>query len=150
MFFFFFFFKQKTAYEMRISDWSSDVCSSDLLPCAVDATTGKDQGDDAVATNVRINGQRLWDSLMEMAKIGATEKGGNCRLALSDLDREARDLFVRWCKERSEEHTSELQSLMRISYAVFCLKKKKSRTDMYILIIIKIQHTNHITIHELI
>src|SRR3546814_9940928 len=89
MFFFFFFFKQKTAYEMRISDWSSDVCSSDLLPCAVDATTGKDQGDDAVATNVRINGQRLWDSLMEMAKIGATEKGGNCRLALTDLDREA-------------------------------------------------------------
>ena len=52
-----------------------------------------------MATNVRINGQRLWDSLMEMAKIGATEKGGNCRLALTDLDREARDLFVRWCKE---------------------------------------------------
>jgi len=52
-----------------------------------------------VATNVRINGQRLWDSLMEMAKIGATEKGGNCRLALTDLDREARDLFVRWCEE---------------------------------------------------
>jgi N-carbamoyl-L-amino-acid hydrolase len=52
-----------------------------------------------VATNVRINGQRLWDSLMEMAKIGATEKGGNCRLALTDLDRQARDLFVSWCEE---------------------------------------------------
>ena len=47
----------------------------------------------------KINGERLWDSLMEMAKIGATEKGGVCRLALTDLDREARDLFVRWCKE---------------------------------------------------
>ena len=48
---------------------------------------------------IRINGQRLWDSLMEMAKIGATAKGGVCRLALTDLDREGRDLFVRWAKE---------------------------------------------------
>ncbi len=48
--------------------------------------------------NLRIDGQRLWDSLMEMAKIGATEKGGCCRLALTDLDRESRDLFVDWCK----------------------------------------------------
>ena len=46
-----------------------------------------------------INGQRLWDSLMEMALIGATAKGGVCRLALTDLDREGRDLFVRWAKE---------------------------------------------------
>lgn len=49
--------------------------------------------------NLSINGRRLWDSLMEMAKIGATQKGGNCRLALTDLDREGRDLFVRWCEE---------------------------------------------------
>ena len=49
-------------------------------------------------TNLTINGQRLWDSLMELAKIGATPKGGVCRLALSDLDRQARDLFVGWCK----------------------------------------------------
>jgi beta-ureidopropionase / N-carbamoyl-L-amino-acid hydrolase len=48
---------------------------------------------------IRINGQRLWDSLMEMAKIGATPKGGVCRLALTDLDRDGRDLFARWCKE---------------------------------------------------
>lgn len=46
-----------------------------------------------------INGKRLWDSLMEMAKIGATPKGGVCRLALTDLDRDGRDLFVRWAKE---------------------------------------------------
>jgi len=52
-----------------------------------------------MTTNIRINGQRLWDSLMELARIGATAKGGVCRLALTDLDREARDLFVRWCKE---------------------------------------------------
>ncbi len=49
--------------------------------------------------NISIDGSRLWDSLMEMAKIGATEKGGNCRLALSDPDRDGRDLFVRWCRE---------------------------------------------------
>jgi beta-ureidopropionase / N-carbamoyl-L-amino-acid hydrolase len=52
-----------------------------------------------MASKVQINGERLWDSLMEMAKIGATEKGGVCRLALTDVDKEARDLFVRWCKE---------------------------------------------------
>jgi N-carbamoyl-L-amino-acid hydrolase len=50
-------------------------------------------------TPVKVNGQRLWQSLMDMAKIGATEKGGCCRLALTDLDKEARDTFVNWCKE---------------------------------------------------
>ena len=49
--------------------------------------------------NLAIDGSRLWDSLMEMAKIGATEKGGVCRLALTDLDKQGRDLFVRWCEE---------------------------------------------------
>jgi N-carbamoyl-L-amino-acid hydrolase len=49
--------------------------------------------------NLKINAERLWASLMELARIGATEKGGVCRLALTDLDREARDLFVRWCEE---------------------------------------------------
>ena len=49
--------------------------------------------------NIRVNGQRLWDSLMEMAKIGATEKGGVCRLALTDVEKEARDLFVSWCED---------------------------------------------------
>jgi len=49
--------------------------------------------------NIRINGERLWASLMAMAEIGPTEKGGSCRLALTDLDRQARDLFVEWCEE---------------------------------------------------
>lgn len=48
--------------------------------------------------NLRVNGQRLWESLMDMAKIGATEKGGVCRLALTDLDKQGRDLFVSWCE----------------------------------------------------
>ncbi len=49
--------------------------------------------------NLKVNGDRLWDSLMEMAKIGPGVAGGNCRLALTDFDREGRDLFVRWSKE---------------------------------------------------
>ena len=53
----------------------------------------------AETRNLGIDGNRLWDSIMEMAKIGATEKGGNCRLALTDLDKQGRDLFVRWCEE---------------------------------------------------
>src|SRR3546814_2536981 len=82
---FFFFFKQKTAYEMRISDWSSDVCSSDLA-----ATIVRNEG--GVITSY--DGDRVMG------------------------------VFVGESQARSEEHTSELQSLMRISYAVFCLKTK--------------------------
>jgi len=48
--------------------------------------------------NLRIDSDRLWGSLMELAQIGATEKGGVCRIALTDLDRQGRDLFVRWAK----------------------------------------------------
>ncbi|GAB3436967.1 Zn-dependent hydrolase [Massilia solisilvae] len=48
---------------------------------------------------LRINGQRLWNSLMDLARIGATEKGGVKRLALSDLDRQGRDLVVQWGRE---------------------------------------------------
>ena len=47
----------------------------------------------------KANADRLWRSLMEMGRIGATPKGGCTRLALTDLDREARDLFVAWCRE---------------------------------------------------
>ncbi|MDR2330307.1 MAG: Zn-dependent hydrolase [Comamonas sp.] len=50
-------------------------------------------------SQLRINGDRLWASLMELAQIGATPKGGVCRLALTDLDRQGRDLVTRWAKE---------------------------------------------------
>ena len=53
----------------------------------------------ATDTNFRINGPRLWSSLMDMAKIGATPKGGVKRLTLTDLDRESRGLFATWCRE---------------------------------------------------
>ncbi|MDX1724687.1 MAG: Zn-dependent hydrolase [Pseudomonas sp.] len=51
------------------------------------------------SSQLHINSERLWQSLMELAQLGATVKGGVCRLALTDLDRQARDLFVRWCEE---------------------------------------------------
>jgi len=54
---------------------------------------------DPTAAAVRIDGARLWDSLMQLAQIGATAKGGVCRLALTDLDRQGRDLFVKWATE---------------------------------------------------
>src|SRR5215470_8897181 len=47
----------------------------------------------------RINGERLWQSLMEMARIGATPLGGVCRVALTDVDRQGRDVFIRWARE---------------------------------------------------
>ncbi len=50
-------------------------------------------------SNIKVNGPRLWDSLMEMARIGATPKGGVKRLTLTDLDRQSRDLFIAWCRQ---------------------------------------------------
>ncbi|WP_372394406.1 Zn-dependent hydrolase [Azospirillum sp. HJ39] len=52
----------------------------------------------SLPSNLPIDGDRLWDSLAAMAKIGATPKGGSCRLALSDEDKDGRDLFVSWCE----------------------------------------------------
>src|SRR3546814_9197520 len=113
----FFFFKQKTAYEMRISDWSSDVCSSDLA--------GQDQGN-RNGTFGAGSGRH-----QETARRHAQ---GRCH-HIAGQRGAGRDLgqIVELAQQRdgrSEEHTSELQSLMRISYAVFCLKKKK-KTEIY-------------------
>src|SRR3546814_7604448 len=122
----FFFFKQKTAYEMRISDWSSDVCSSDLGRRSQAAlnyinTTSYRHGK---ATELDISANLVGDS----------SQCSNCRADRYAL-RSVRSIAAKlpltlmtiWSPAaRSEEHTSELQSLMRISYAVFCLKKKNN------------------------
>ncbi len=50
-------------------------------------------------SNLNVSGERLWNSIAEMAKIGATKKGGSCRLALTDLDKQGRDMFVGWCED---------------------------------------------------
>src|SRR3546814_6623081 len=119
---FFFFFKQKTAYEMRISDWSSDVCSSDL--CDRD----RRQGQPARGCGARracVAGDRR-PAHRHRHRAGRRDDGGRTEAARAATIRSSPASRPR----RSEEHTSELQSLMRISYAVFCLKKKKNKINI--------------------
>src|SRR3546814_5294224 len=92
---------------MRISDWSSDVCSSDL-----------------VARRIGEGGREFGEP--RLVVIHAEHELDDRRHRRAGLHGDARILQqLRIALRRSEEHTSELQSLMRISYAVFCLKKKK-------------------------
>src|SRR3546814_5372764 len=118
------FFKQKTAYEMRISDWSSDVCSSDLVvdryfPDIEGAGSDGwyDTGD--IGTIDRFGFLRLTDREKDVIKSGGEW------ISSIDIENAAVGYPGVRVPARSEEHTSELQSLMRISYAVFCLKKKR-------------------------
>src|SRR3546814_2102213 len=99
---------------MRISDWSSDVCSSDLRqPCLHQPFAGAAQrrgvwpGHCAAVPEAHVPDRTLADTA-----VAADEQH-----------------VVEAPAPRSEEHTSELQSLMRISYAVFCLKKKNRQTN---------------------
>src|SRR3546814_8707700 len=105
---------------MRISDWSSDVCSSDLslvmylnTPERGGATTFPDVNFEVAA----VKGNAVFFSYDRPHTMTRTLHGGAPVLAGEKW------IATKWL--RSEEHTSELQSLMRISYAVFCLKKKK-------------------------
>src|SRR3546814_2014308 len=122
---------------MRISDWSSDVCSSDLALRSVDAHT-------AITSMQAINVEAPRSALM-LPLVGSalTAIATGIWAAISRPDGWV--LAVVGCvgvlaanrrRSRSEEHTSELQSLMRISYAVFCLKKKNKTTTQ-----IKFMHT---------
>src|SRR3546814_3104205 len=133
-------FKQKTAYEMRISDWSSDVCSSDLLGQAA-RNFGLAAARGAYHQDVlgrHFVPKRVGQALPPPA---VAQRHGDSPLGLLLTD----NMFVQrghngsggkgvvhhlllfpFVPIRSEEHTSELQSLMRISYAVFCLKKKNT------------------------
>src|SRR3546814_1777674 len=108
---------------MRISDWSSDVCSSDLAGTSMGsaASTAYKLGQEtsgSASVGAGISGMAsaakgaASNRLKSASGLGAaTERGSQAAWAAGST--------------RSEEHTSELQSLMRISYAVFCLKKKK-------------------------
>src|SRR3546814_9225030 len=138
-------FKQKTAYDMRISDWSSDVCSSDLV-------TPKMANAEPLSFRVLRHRHLRHDHYQHhflcqcrICSLALHHLGGRLYARLAGMDVEAlaaaaaavvlsvvhlafhtqQEPVPRTVEKRSEEHTSELQSLMRISYAVFCLKKKK-------------------------
>src|SRR3546814_1257444 len=134
---------------MRMSDWSSDVCSSDLTPDKPKARAWAQPGEASAVRQSEVgkcrngSGERdLHDSAAarlgrelcarsrartqpefphdgrdshEISPTSLRDRIGSCRSSSSSSRK----------RPRSEEHTSELQSLMRISYAVFCLKKKK-------------------------
>src|SRR3546814_3821683 len=119
---------------MRISDWSSDVCSSDLrcrlLWLHIERATAADKPRSPLRSAYPI-GADLPDQLLQNFGAPILVPEGNLDFRISmqlsitansnsrQMTGDLRDRF-----NRSEEHTSELQSLMRISYAVFCLKKK--------------------------
>src|SRR3546814_8334160 len=132
----FFFFKQKTAYDMRISDWSSDVCSSDLVLRIAQLWQDFQQA--------RLSIDRLGDILNTRSE--AVVSSGQQSLPRLNGHIEFDRVLFRYRPDgpeilrhvslnipaghivgRSEEHKSELQSLMRISYAVFCLKNHKKQ-----------------------
>src|SRR3546814_9176183 len=122
---FVFLFKQKTAYEMRISDWSSDVCSSDLaVTLTPPAVTVK-------PTSVTVTPPAtLAPPVTSAPPLDTTTPSATVRP--SPVTTTPPAVTVKPTSDtvtpRSEEHTSELQSLMRISYAVFCLKKKNTES----------------------
>src|SRR3546814_1852696 len=114
---FFFFFKQKTAYEMRISDWSSDgalpIYLAGLYPGVELPVRRRRRG------HPRARPPQGRARFLCHVTFSRSRRRRACRVPSAGRSR-------RTANPRSEEHTSELKSLMRISYAVFCLKKKKT------------------------
>src|SRR3546814_5295833 len=125
---------------MRISDWSSDVCSSDL---ELIRTTVERHSGISVFAGIGERSREGHELLLELRQSGvlprtalvfgqmneppgARWRAGLTALAIAEHFRDDAHENVLLLIDRSEEHTSELQSLMRSSYAVFCLKKKKN------------------------
>src|SRR3546814_2155233 len=108
---------------MRISDWSSDVCSSDLHrtnPQVGLALPGRRPTSEVGLPALEAARQRAGAALRSEGGVDLPDPLGRCG--------PSEEAHKAGCDPvRSEEHTSELQSLMRISYAVFCLKKKKNQ-----------------------
>src|SRR3546814_5728720 len=132
---------------MRISDWSSDVCSSDLRQAGhlVARHQPQVQGDrecDAEQYADAGNQQVLDLEVMQDVDLACAQRAAHADLAMALADPEAgqaddagggdrdQDQADHPHQDRSEEHTSELQSLMRISYAVLCMKKKNIKITL--------------------
>src|SRR3546814_10316213 len=135
---------------MRISDWSSDVCSSDLRRCR--SSSRRHPHARSAARGSRLvslldSGELVWrardirclfldiDGVLTDGKLYIGPNGEETKtsyvrdgLGIKMMLKAGLHVAVISGRPRSEEHTSELQSLMRISYAVFCLKKKKNKT----------------------
>src|SRR3546814_5280877 len=113
---------------MRISDWSSDVCSSDLERAVRPRFRAR-----AVVVEFEVERVGHFPGHVEAQRLVLVARrvvrAGHCQVAPLRFEACRADVG----RVRSEEHTSELQSLMRISYAVFCLKKKnkKQLTSIY-------------------
>src|SRR3546814_5712026 len=117
---------------MRISDWSSDVCSSDLsddlaaLSYRIIGVSGGIYAAQSIAFEVPERGSRIiegWNKVQNrLSGMADEEIQQRAARAIAGLP-----AFLERMSARSEEHTSELQSLMRNSYAVLCLKKKKNK-----------------------
>src|SRR3546814_5559445 len=120
---------------MRISDWSSDVCSSDLLRHFHQdrRETSDDGGAPPAAEGRTFARSRIVTSMGAQPDSDADPRVAEqaaewlVRLDSQDCTEAERAAFESW-QARSEEHTSELQSLMRNSYAVFCLTKKQNKS----------------------
>src|SRR3546814_10468218 len=109
---------------MRISDWSSDVCSSDLLDADAFLHRQADRaGLEHLGADAREFEHLLIGDIIKLAGASDDPRVGRVNTVNIGVDIAAVGLHRRRDR-RSEEHTSELQSLMRISYAVFCLKQK--------------------------
>src|SRR3546814_9852258 len=125
---------------MRISDWSSDVCSSDLAdaigyPVLIKAVAGG--GGKGMR---RVDAAQQFADALQSCQREAASSFGDDRVLIEKYILSPRHIEVQVFGDshgnvvRSEEHTSELQSLMRISYAVFCLKKKHTTTISTLLV----------------
>src|SRR3546814_4235480 len=116
---------------MRISDWSSDVCSSDLSRGVGRATQpGREPSDVAKIVTLRLRGEPAQGHVVHQSLAQRADRANLDKLvhrSTPQLKESRGSASDRRRSIRSEEHTSELQSLMRISYAVFCLKKKKKK-----------------------
>src|SRR3546814_6524989 len=118
---------------MRISDWSSDVCASDLHCWWAVARSEELKSDRPIGITCAGHAIALWrepDGTARAVEDRCPHRRVPVSLGCILPDGRLRCGYHGWTFDgatRSEEHTSELQSLMRISYAVFCLKKKKNQ-----------------------
>src|SRR3546814_2269300 len=126
---------------MRISDWSSDVCSSDLI-----SLPGLKYGTRLASTSTVSPVRGLRPVRASRARVekapnprSSTRPSSASRAVISSKKVET---IASTSRSRSEEHTSELQSLMRLSYAVFCMQKQKQNSSRNIYLFDRLLHRN--------